>query len=131
MNRLKELRKEANATQADMAKILGVTVSAYGNYELGQREPTIEFLCKLADYFGVSVDYLIGHESKQKNPIMERPLSDIAENFIREYSDLFSDKTFHAYAELYRFMDERQKIFIIGMIVGYLKEQGININIKF
>lgn len=130
MNRLKELRKEANATQADMAKILGVTVSAYGNYELGQREPTIEFLCKLADYFNVSVDYLIGHETK-KNLIMERPLSDVAEDFIREYSDLFSDKTFRAYAELYRIMDTSQRIFVIGMIVGYLKEKGINININY
>lgn len=130
MNRLKELRKEANATQADMAKILGVTVSAYGNYELGQREPTIEFLCKLADYFNVSVDYLIGHETK-KNLIMERPLSDIAEDFIREYSDLFSDKTFRAYTELYRMMNASQRIFAIGMIVGYLKEKGININIDY
>lgn len=130
MNRLKELRKEANATQADMAKILGVTVSAYGNYELGQREPTIEFLCKLADYFNVSVDYLIGHETK-KGPIMERPLSNLAETFIQKYSDLFSEKSFHAYAELYRYMDERQKIFVIGMIVGYLKENGVNINITF
>ena len=130
MKRLKELRKEANATQADIAKILGVTVSAYGNYELGQREPTIDFLCKLADYFNVSVDYLIGHETK-KNPIMERPLSAIAENFIHEYSDYFTDKTFQAYVELYKYMDERQKIFVIGMIVGYLKEQGIPININF
>ena len=106
------------------------TVSAYGNYELGQREPTIDFLCKLADYFNVSVDYLIGHETK-KGPIMERPLSDLAENFIQKYSDLFSEKSFHAYAELYRYMDERQKIFVIGMIVGYLKENGVNINISF
>lgn len=82
------------------------------------------------DYFNVSVDYLIGHETK-KNPIMERPLSDIAENFIHEYSDYFTDKTFQAYVELYKYMDERQKIFVIGMIVGYLKEQGIPININF
>lgn len=126
MNRLKELRKAANATQADMAKILGVTVSAYGNYELGQREPTIDFLCKLADYYGVTVDYLIGHESK-KNPIMERPLSEIAENFMREFGELFSDETFQSYARLYKLMDARQRIFVLGMIVGWLKDQGINV----
>lgn len=67
----------------------------------------------------------------EKSPIMERPLSDLAENFIQKYSDLFSEKSFHAYAELYRYMDERQKIFVIGMIVGYLKENGVNINITF
>lgn len=122
MNRLKELRKAANATQADMAKILGVTVSAYGNYELGQREPTIDFLCKLADYFNVSVDYLIGHESKA---IMDRPDSAVAENFMREFGELFSDDTFQSYARVYKMMDARQRIFVLGMIVGWLKDQGI------
>lgn len=60
MNRLKELRIATKATQSDIAKILGITVSAYGNYELGQREPCIDFLCKLAKHFGVTIDYLLG-----------------------------------------------------------------------
>ena len=60
MNRLKLLRKELKKTQTDIANVLGITVSAYGNYELGQREPDNANLVKLARYFNVSTDYLLG-----------------------------------------------------------------------
>lgn len=60
MEKLKLLRKQRNLTQTDVANHLKITVSAYGNYELGQRSPTPETLIKLADFFGVSVDYLLG-----------------------------------------------------------------------
>ena len=125
MERLKELRKNAKLNQKQVADVLGLTVSAYGNYELGQREPNIESLCKLADYYGVSVDYLIGHVS---NPLADRPMSDVAENFIREYGEMFSDETFRNYARLYKLMDVKQRIFVLGMIVGWLKDQGVTIN---
>lgn len=124
MERLKELRKKSKLNQKQVADVLGLTVSAYGNYELGQREPTIESLCKLADYYGVTVDYLIGHDS---NAIMDRPDSAIAENFIREFGDLFSDETFQNYIKLYKLMDTRQRIFVLGMIVGWLQDQGISV----
>lgn len=67
MEILKQLRKEKGLTQSEVAKILNITVSAYGNYELNQREPSIEYLIKLSDFYGVSVDFLIGH-SKSKSP---------------------------------------------------------------
>lgn len=60
MDRLKLLRKELKKTQTDIANVLGITVSAYGNYELGQREPDNANLVKLARYFNVSTDYLLG-----------------------------------------------------------------------
>lgn len=128
MERLKDLRTEKGLTTSALGKIVGCSNPTITHYERGDREPSLEMLCKLADLFGVSVDYLIGHEKKS---VMERPTSELAENFIKEFGDLFSDKTFHAYAELYRFMDEKQKIFIVGMIVGYLQDQGKKINIKF
>ena len=124
MERLKELRKKAKLNQKQVADVLGLTVSAYGNYELGQREPTIESLCKLADYYGVTVDYLIGHDIKS---IIDRPDSAIAENFIREFGDFFSDETFQNYIKLYKLMDTRQRIFVLGMIVGWLQDQGISV----
>lgn len=63
MENLKNIRKQRHKTQAEVAEILNVTVSTYGNYELGQRSPTPETLIKLAEYFGVSVDYLLGRDS--------------------------------------------------------------------
>jgi transcriptional regulator with XRE-family HTH domain len=58
--RLLKLRKEKKKTQDDVANFLGISRPAYGNYENGKREPDLETLNKLADYFGVSMDYLVG-----------------------------------------------------------------------
>ena len=41
---------------------LCITQHGYSNYEIGKTEPKIETLCKLADYFNVSLDYLVGRE---------------------------------------------------------------------
>lgn len=61
MNRLSELRKERHLTLKDMAKYLDVSVGSYNYYELGKTEPDIEKLKKLADFFCVSIDYLLGY----------------------------------------------------------------------
>lgn len=64
--RLKELRKLKKATQDDVAKYLGISRPAYTAYEAGKREPDDETKIKLANYFGVSTDYLLGNESNNK-----------------------------------------------------------------
>ena len=60
--RLKELREEKGLTQKQAAKYLSMQQQTYQRYERGRREPRIDMLIKLADYFDVSVDYLVGHE---------------------------------------------------------------------
>ena len=59
-NRLKEIRQEKNLSQTDIAKALGVTRQAISLYEKGDREPKLETWQKLADFFNVPVDYLLG-----------------------------------------------------------------------
>ena len=59
-NRLKELRHEKNLSQTDIAKAFGVTRQAISLYEKGDREPKLETGQKLADFFNVPVDYLLG-----------------------------------------------------------------------
>ncbi len=61
--KFKELRKNKGATQEEVAKMLNVVKSTYNGYENGNSEPTIATLCKLADYYGVSLDYLCDHKS--------------------------------------------------------------------
>lgn len=61
--RLKQLREEKGVTQKDVAKAIGVTTSAYANYEQGIREPSIDILKNLCKYYNVSADYLIGIEN--------------------------------------------------------------------
>jgi transcriptional regulator with XRE-family HTH domain len=58
--RLKELRNMKGVLQSDVAKMLDVSTRAYRHYENGDREPNIFTLITLADFFNVSLDYLVG-----------------------------------------------------------------------
>ena len=59
-DRLKELRKEKNLSQAELAKELEVSQRSISSWETGFRQPDFETLEILAKYFGVSTDYLLG-----------------------------------------------------------------------
>lgn len=58
--RLKELRMQQNLTQRELADILGYSCSAISNYEIGKNEPSFMDLIRIANYFCVSLDYLLG-----------------------------------------------------------------------
>ena len=58
--RLKLLRKEKGVSQKVVAKEIGVTLSAYSNYEQGIREPSNQILINLCKYYNVSADFLLG-----------------------------------------------------------------------
>jgi len=60
--KIKQLRAEKKKTQEELGKIIGVTTSMIGMYEMGVRRPSYEVLIKLADYFGVTTDYLLGRK---------------------------------------------------------------------
>lgn len=68
MERLKELRMKKGISQQIVADHLEITRQAYSNYENGNRDPDKEMLLKLAEYFDVSVDYLLRGE--QKKPLV-------------------------------------------------------------
>lgn len=59
---IKLLRNQKKISQEELGKVLGVTTSAVGQYETGVRNPSYSVLNKLADYFGVTVDYLLGRK---------------------------------------------------------------------
>lgn len=58
---LKELRERKGITQSEFSRDMGVAASTVGMWEQGRRAPDSETLIKIANYFGVSVDYLIGN----------------------------------------------------------------------
>lgn len=64
--RLKELREEKGLTQAKLAEEIGVTPQNISYFEKG-REPSYDILIKLADFFGVTTDYLIGRTGYKTN----------------------------------------------------------------
>lgn len=104
--KLKELRKLNNQSQEDIAKYLHTTQTTYGRYELETSEPTIETLCKLADYYNVSLDYLVGR------------------NFNNEFGYLTEQEK--SLLKMFRDMNERNKIMYIGEALGLLAMQQNN-----
>ncbi len=61
--RLAELRQAKGWTQKKLAKLLNITDRAVAYYEAGQRTPPVDMLMRLADLFGVTVDYLLGRDA--------------------------------------------------------------------
>ena len=63
--RIKELRNSLNLTQVELAKSLNVTKQCVSNWENDNIQPSVDMLLKIAKYFNVSTDYLLGKESKK------------------------------------------------------------------
>ncbi len=95
MSRLKELRKEKKLTQEELASEIGVSKITILRWENGERQIKPDKAQALADYFGVSVGYLLGYEDKSEKPLftvdysMLRTITDI--NDIEEIDNLITD----------------------------------------
>ena len=63
--RLRECRKEKGLTQGQVAIYCDITEKTYQNYELMTREPRLEILIKIADFYNVSLDYLVGRSDRR------------------------------------------------------------------
>lgn len=64
--RLKSLREDADLSQKELAKALGVSPSTIGMYESGKRTPDSEMLTRICDFFNITVDYLLGRSNVKK-----------------------------------------------------------------
>jgi len=72
--RLLDLRTDKDLKQEDIAKILNTTKQSYSNYERGYRKLSIDDLMKLADFYNVSTDYILG---RTDNPEMNKSTTNI------------------------------------------------------
>jgi len=70
--RLKDLRRERDLTQENIAGYLGMSRSTIQGYEAEDKEPRYDMLCRIADYFGVSTDYMLGRSDDRWNPPAKR-----------------------------------------------------------
>ena len=66
ITRIKNLREDNDLTQKQLSKYLNISQVAYSYYELNKRSIPLELLCKLADFYNTSVDYLL---CRTNNPI--------------------------------------------------------------
>ncbi len=71
-----ELRMKKGIYQKELAVYLKVSIGTISNYEKGIHYPDLNTLCKLADYFGVTTDYLLGRTDYRNTPeILQRPIT--------------------------------------------------------
>ena len=103
--RIKELRENKKESQQKLAMLLNVSQTMISRYELEQAYPDIEMLIKLAQHFGVSVDYLIGL-SESKLPYTKSNLSE------QEQQMLF----------LFKRLSKTQKEKAVSYVEGMLEE---------
>lgn len=127
-NRLKSLRTHRNITQSDLAKRIGVARTTYAMYEQGQREPDYDTLQKIADFYEVSTDYLLGRTDQSDNHYMKSLASknenlsayqqEVLDFFMSREDLFFKDKPenildaleqFEIYYELYKKQQEKKK----------------------
>ena len=103
MLRLKELREQRRLNQEGMALQLNVSQSTISAYEVGERTPDLETLIAIANFFNVSIDYLVGR-------------SDIKQSIKR--SDLTPDelKHLHAYRQIKSLDREKVKAYLDGLL---------------
>lgn len=92
---LAELRQDRRLTQKELAQIIFVTDGTISNYENGVHLPDVDKLISLADFFGVTVDYLLGRCSSPLSPdVYDEPVlgTRTAGELIRDIRDMSSER---------------------------------------
>ena len=75
---LKQIREEHGLTKRELCQKTGISERAYLTYEFGEREPKISVIQKLADFYGVTTDYLLGRDSQKNNDLTPTQREEIA-----------------------------------------------------
>ena len=90
--RLKELRKKTQLTQSEFARRFKISNGAIGNWESGKRQPDSETLSALADFFHVSVDYLLGRTDSPAHSPLDAKLKGIDFALFDEVQDMTEEQ---------------------------------------
>lgn len=103
MLRLKALREEKGISQQKLAIDLNVSQASISKYENGTAEPDISMLFAMADYFHVSIDYLVG-KTKQRNYFIQKPEEELESEILSYYRRLLPHQK------------EKVKMYLLGLL---------------
>lgn len=92
MNRIKDLREDKDMTQKELAKLLGITQATLSDYEVEKTEPKKDIWIKLASFFDVSVDYLMGITNNPSNDNFTKGMEEEDINELKHYRELLKIK---------------------------------------
>ncbi|MDA5520412.1 helix-turn-helix transcriptional regulator [Streptococcus thermophilus] len=115
MNNLKKLRKSKGLTQQELAKEMGTTKLTISNWENEKHTIKAEKAKQLADFFGVTVGYLLGFSDEKERPVIYTPKE---ERMWHEFDYLQlsrTDLSFHLYEDLRKKLDPN----LLELIINY------------
>ena len=104
-HRIVELRKSKKITQEGLSSKIGVSRSALSQYELGSRQPDYDIIKRMAEYFEVSIDYLLGNSESQ----IKESLQYLSDDQVLEAAEIFSRLSKEERANLLDFMRRMPK----------------------
>lgn len=87
MNRMKLLREQHNLNQTEVAKVLNISRQAYNFYENEKRDPDTSMLIRIADFYNVSLDYLLGR-TNDPSPVTKEKTPSYQEEVLRDIEDI-------------------------------------------
>lgn len=125
-DRLKYLRNKKKLTQAEMAKKIDVARTTYAMYEQNKREPDNEILNRIADFYNVSTDYLLGR-TDNPNPLNQLPElteqdeKDIAKDLEKIIKNLSTDGYAHFDGRSLEELDEEDKQLLIASLENSMR----------
>ena len=108
--RLRLLRKKHSLTQVHFAQILNVANGTVAMWETGKREPDFETILRIADFFHVSVDYLLGRDEEKPTPMNGSGLSETAKDFMGLVDRLTPDQQMLLLAQLQAWTEQNQRL---------------------
>lgn len=127
--RIRQLRDNKDLTQEELARVLGISRATLASWEVGRREPDFETASKIADFFGVSVDYLLGRtdDPRPVEEIVEEakhsPETQAAHHRIEEA--LAGDPNAEELLAFWKEMKERENLFLLFKQVRPLSDDSI------
>lgn len=129
-NEIKKARNICGATQMQVSQATGLPQNTISWIELDKGIPNIQQCILLAQYYGITIDELIGLEPKdqtiEKQKTALPALSSSAVSFAKEYQDIILDKNFIDIAKLYKAVKPELRALMLGYIVGIMQSQGVN-----
>lgn len=108
IKRLQELLDEKDMTQRELAERIGVTEVTISRYINGERKPRIDIIGKIAEVFGVSIDYLLGY-SNIRNPY-NNVKSDDQQSENDEDDELMSEEDLYVIEQFKKFLKQQRRM---------------------
>lgn len=124
--RLKQLRSERNENQKNICNALNIEQSTLANYENDKRIPKIDILIKLAEYYEVSTDFLLGLSTQRTPSTTTSTISFPTEaNFFKDYNDSNERRL----VEIYRELSADDQAILLGKALD-LRRTSVPLDIK-